>query len=269
MKAQELLLRAEKLANEPQVRGRVFLYLGITYAVLGDAEQARARFRAALLESPALTLDPKRIKAEVVEMLEQVRAGILGPLEVTVDLPAATVRVDGRDRGRAPISINLPVGPHEVEVRDTGGKVRFSQRVVVHHGQPTRVEVELLERPTSTPSLSFKPRDEPPRRRLWTWIAASGAAVTALAGAGVWISAAIDHDEFVDGDTRAERGEELRSTIERKQVAIYALFGASGALALTAAVLYYFEGRSASKHGATLSPMLGRGQVGLVLTWCR
>lgn len=68
--------------------------------------------------------------SEVTEMLADLVATLAGKLStepasparvtITSDPAGASVRVDGRDRGRAPVEIALPPGPHRIELHKPG-----------------------------------------------------------------------------------------------------------------------------------------------------
>lgn len=252
-KALDLLERAERVADDPGTQGQVQLYLGITSAVLGDGWRAKRHFRAALTLNPELSLDPGRIKAEVVRLLDDVRKSLKGTLIVHLpDDRPTTVLVDGKP---APRKVSLPVGAHELEVKRRGGRALHNERVVIGVGAVTTVRVTAPRDPVAAP----RPRRS---RRVWTWVALGSAAAAALAAGVVYGSGTVDEDELWREKTGPERGEELKATLRDKQDAIYGLLGASGALLGTAVVLYYLEGR-AERRGVTVSA----GPTGVSLSW--
>jgi len=252
--ALDLLERAERVADDPKTQGQVQLYLGITSAVLGDGWRARGHFRAALTLDPELSLDPGRIKADVVRLLEEVRRGLKGTLIVRLpsDRPT-TVLIDGTP---APRKVSLPVGAHRLEVRGHGGRSLHTERVVIGVGAVTTVRVAAPGDPEPAP----RPRRG---RRVWTWVALGTAGAAAIAAVAVYGAGTVDEDELWQEKTGPARGEELKASLRHKQDAIYGLLGASGALFATAALLYYFEGRAVERRGVTLTA----GPTGVSLTW--
>ena len=250
----ELLEQARRTAVEPSVAGKIELYLGVNLAVLGDPDGARRAFRAAVTHDPTLTLDPRRIKREVLQMLEEVRRELVGVLVVTPNLAGARVRIDQSVRGHGRVSATLPIGTHEVEVLSPDGRSRHRQRVVVPAGGTVRLRVTLGVPPSPRPRGRIGP---------WTWVAGSGAlaaltvAVTLVAWAGV------DYEAYWDSKTEAARGHELEQEIRAKSIGAYTLFGISGALAATTAVLYHRDRRRREPPRVQLTPHVGEPGVGL------
>lgn len=236
--------------------GRVYLYIGLNHAFLGEEVRARRAFARALSHDPGLQVDPDRIKTEVVQLFEEVRGNMRGELTVEARFAGAVVVVDGVRRGRAPRTLRLPLGPHIVEVRDREGRVRHRQRVEVHADRAVAVVVAGRPRPkTETPVFEFRPKretspappDEPrPRRRKWTWVAAGGTAAMATIGLGLWISGALDYEEYLETNDLA-RYRELEDAIPKKYIAADVFLGIAGAMAVTTVVLFFLEGRPAAR----------------------
>ncbi len=113
------------------------------------------------------------------------------------------------------------------------------------------------------------------RGRFWTWIAAGGAVVTLAVAIGLGASASADHtaweEEFERGQSGAgdrQTWEALGQDLEAKATAANVLFATSGVLAVTAAVLFFVEGRPTERPAATrtsVGPGPG-GVYGLSLT---
>jgi hypothetical protein len=252
--AVELLERAALVTSDPQLLGRIQLYLGINHAVLGAPARSRQAFRAALTHNPLLELDPARIKQDVVDLFQEVRRGMLGQLVVQGTPEGAEVRVDGERGGWVPYQGWLPVGRHRVEVRSSDGKHVFRQEVVLHLDKRVDLRVALRARPSDPPVVAQfnpTPRSVPDRgpRRIWTWVSATGTVVTLAAAIILILSAKSDYDEYWATETSAAMGKELAETIEAKSLGSYVLFGVSGALAAATAVAYYLEGRRGTGRG--------------------
>jgi len=280
----EALARAEKVAKAPDVLARVHLYRGLNRAVTGDEARARASFRAALIQDPAVRLNPRKFKPSLTELLDQVRRGMRGELSVTGSSAGATVLVDGKKAGKTPYVGRVIIGRHVVEVRGAAGQ-RRRQEVIVAYQKRSRVEVKLgppakapPPSPAPVPRVAPKaatvvPHTDPPapepRRRIWTWVAAGGAVAAAGVAMGVGASVYSDRDEYeslAPGDARLG---ELEAAARDKTVAVNVLFAAAGALAVTSIVLFFLEGRLGRAEGdrarVRLAPVAGQAR-GLLLT---
>jgi hypothetical protein len=97
------------------------LLSGAIFMARGRRDAARSRLRRALDLDPELAPSPARFSPRVLAELAALRATedarARGRLEVEVDLPEATVFIDGRPRGRAPLRLDdVPVGRHLLRV---------------------------------------------------------------------------------------------------------------------------------------------------------
>jgi hypothetical protein len=242
--------------------GRVYLYIGLNHAFLGEEARARRAFARALGYDPGLKVDPDRIKTDVVQLFEEVRRNMRGELTVEARFKGAVVVVDGVRRGRAPRTLRLPLGPHLVEVHDREGRVRHRQRVTVHADRAVAVVVSGRPRPKAeTPVFEYRPEretapappDEPPRRRrLWTWVAAGGTVAMATIGVGLWISGSQDYEEYLETKDLG-RYHELEDSIPKKYIAADVFLGIAGAMAVTTVVLFFLEGRPAARKASAAS----------------
>jgi len=159
-------------------------------------------------------------------------------LRVASRPPGAEVLVDGRALGQTPLERALPLGAHRLALRLEGYRV---------HEQDVRVEEGGAEVTATLEPVAAVPPPLParPRRRLWTWIATGGAVVLAAVGVGFAVSADLDYDEYQNTED-PERFRELEDAVPRKAAIGYSAIGVAGALAVTAVVLYFVEGRPAA-----------------------
>jgi hypothetical protein len=139
----QLLERARRRARDPQVLGRI--QLGINHAVMVRAAEARAAFRAALVASPALELDPRRFKQSIVEHFQEAKRGLRGQLEVTGGEPGAQVLLDGARLGDTPWSGAVGVGRHALVVRSRDGRRGHAEEILVAASDKTRVVARLVK----------------------------------------------------------------------------------------------------------------------------
>lgn len=138
-----LLKQAKLKAKDPGLLGRIYLYLGLNHAVIGQKKVAKKEFYTALIKNPGLSLDPKRFKLPILEMFNQVRQSMRGDLSVSADREAAVVLVDGKNVGQAPFKAPHTIGKHLLEVRSQDGRFGYAEEVIVSFDQHTQVKAKL------------------------------------------------------------------------------------------------------------------------------
>lgn len=176
-----------------------------------------------------------------------------GRLKVLSTPPGAEVLEQGKRLGPTPLALSLTPGKHQLSIR-LSGYLPLERTVELAPGKSQVVEVEL--KPVSVPgepaavtSPATEKKDAAPRpgrRRLWTWIAAGGAAVALGVGIGLGVSAKSAHDEFETTED-VQRYWELKDSVEEQALGANIAFGVAGGLAVSAAVLFFLEGRSADR----------------------
>lgn len=188
---------------------RLLLLRGQCLLALGRAEQAQAAFVAALKKDVTAELDAATANPDALELFDQARQGFPGRLSIAVASGQASVRVDGKSHGPAPLTLELPAGPHVVEATAPDGK-RARAEVDVKAGR--RLEVVLpwpaaaappadapvaVAPPTPTPTPGPAPGDAPARpaatvsagtpRSHLGWIPlGAGVAVAGVGGILLW-----------------------------------------------------------------------------------
>lgn len=143
-KAIKMLNKAKKKAKDPKTLGQIHLYLGFNYAVLKNTTKANDAFTAALTNDPTVSIKSDEIKESVQKMFLDVRAGMIGSLEVTSDRAASAVFIDGKKMGDAPYKGTVQVGRHELKVVSNDGLSEFTGEVVVAVGQQHKVSAKLV-----------------------------------------------------------------------------------------------------------------------------
>lgn len=98
------------------------------------------------------------------------------------------------------------------------------------------------------------------RPRLWTWIAAGGAAALALSGLVVGLNAQDTFDELEQRCAPACARSDA-DAVDRRAVAADILLGSAAAVAAAAVILYLVEARAPAAKNIT--PVAGPGVVGL------
>jgi len=256
----ELLNRALSATTDPTLLGRIQLYLGVTHAIMDNEAQARLDFRAALTSDPALTLDGLGLKRSIEELFREVRQQMHGELVVKANRPGL-VFVDGKWVGKVPLKVRLTIGPHVVEVRGSDGKPRYSSKVMVAADHRLTIVAKLGG---VSPGRRPRPPRAAPRRRLWTWVAAGGAAAALGVAIGLGASADANNSEYWADGTRPERGAELEDPIRSKALGANVMFGVAGALAVTSVLLFFLEGRSSRPDGQAWVAPLGQAPGAMV-----
>jgi hypothetical protein len=268
-----LLQRAQELTRDPELLGRIQLYLGVNFLVLGDRSAAAAAFAAALGHDPELTIDPARFNTEAIGLFGEVRREVKGELIVTSPTSAAEVIVDGRRAGVTPYRGRHSVGVHRLMVRSAQGqRLLLAQRVVLRQDRQTVVKVPPLA-PTAgaatvPDAISVANRHAPgaapqaaPGTRLWTWVAAGSAAAALAAGVGLGLSARADHEAYSDCSAPPPELERLQDRGETKNLAANTLFGVAGVLAVTSVILFVLEGHSGEASGTKQASLPDIGWV--------
>lgn len=227
---------------------------------IGQAYERTFRYDRALeyyrryLDEGGPEADDRAAVEARIEALE----GLLGTLNIEVNVPSAEVWVDGHRVGTAPGSFRVPGGPHVVELR-------------AESFEPDRREVQVSAR--SEQELRFE-LDERfyGVHPAFFWSTLGGAAVVAGIGAvfGVQaLNARADIDDRL-ADPRQRHGVVRSELDEVSTLALTAdvFFAAAGVLAVGAGVLFFvtdFGGGSEDEGGeaVTVSPSVGPTGAGI------
>ncbi len=261
-------------AKSPDTLAKIHLFLGANYMDTGKQKQADAAFLQALKHDPKLKL-PEEFKSSQKVAFEKVRLDARGDLRVSSNIKTR-VMVDGVAAGKTPYRAKLAIGSHVVAILGPRGKWR-TETVILFPGRETGIKAnfKMVKKPRRG---AGKPKKS--GGRLWTWIAAGSAVAVAGVGLGLWFAGDSDYSEWQDLQPDAataaandERLTELEDSIRAKEIGAYVSFGVAGALAVTSVVLFFVEGRGASKErrasfidlgGVELRPFMGRTS-GLIL----
>lgn len=103
---------------------KVHLLRAQCFAARQDYARAEEAFALALDANPDATLDPTRVDPTVVKVLDSVRARLTGTLVAGSTPAGATLLVDGKSAGVAPLTMALPVGKHHVEAKWGDGELK-------------------------------------------------------------------------------------------------------------------------------------------------
>jgi hypothetical protein len=204
--ALEKFREAHRLVPSPKIQYNI----GLAAEGLDRPAEAMRAYRAYL---DAATNDDEKHQAHARARIAALRARVTF-LDVTADLPGATVLVDGVDEGQLPLSRALVVnpGPHQVVVQPRGGETPWVRAIrgeaggtVALQGQlsaltPARINPVAPVSPPATPveplhpSLvttgveTTPPAESPPfYQRGWFWGATAGVVAVAAVVAVVLI----------------------------------------------------------------------------------
>lgn len=137
------------LADSPRDLQDALLLLGMCHLANGDDINARLAFRRAAVLDPSRSLETASYSPEVRGIFDELRTNAAtqspGRLSVHPSIKDATVYVDGRQIGIAPID-NFAVvpGPHTVVVRGVAGSAS-SSKIEVVPGQSVPVNPLLVQ----------------------------------------------------------------------------------------------------------------------------
>lgn len=279
-----VLMSAQATAPSPLIR----LEIAAAYEGLDDPVRA-AEIYQALSDDPGLFGKPKKRCRQRLEAVQQK----VGRLTIESRLKDALVEVGDSEVGGTPLPGPVYVEPGDVKITVSTAAESETRTVEIAAGESKTVRFDFRDRPAKAapdrpmdPLARPVPDEPPPRRerrpaptavakesggggggfpptimgRRWTWVAAAGAAVTAIVGMGVGISAHVDYARYKDDTTPSSDYPDLESGISAKSTAANVMFGLAGGLAVTAVVLYLVEGPSSAGERAQ-APSGGRWLV--------
>lgn len=125
--ALQLLSQAVAVTGETRHLRDAFLFVGLSQTALGDQDAAKRAFAQAVVLDPAMELDPLRYPPRVQQAFLAIRDRIRAapPATLRVQVPErmpATIWVDGRKRGAAPLTVeSLPPGRHFIRAVGVDG----------------------------------------------------------------------------------------------------------------------------------------------------
>ena len=230
---------------EHGLRARILLYVGLNQAVMGHKRRARASFRAALLQDPAVDLDPDQFKPDLVALFRAERRLTLGRLDIAADLTGAEVRLDGKPAGTVPLSRYLRPGRIHVEVGGSAGARAHAEQIRLEAGQTLRLALRLS--PTATQPTPGGAKPAP--GRVATWVLGGAGVACLVAGAVLGGLARADHESWQDLAAEGKEPlswQETREAGQDKQLAANVLLGVGGGLAAAGVALFFLEPRWAS-----------------------
>jgi len=218
------------------------------YEKLKDVPRALRAFRDYLRQEPKAP-DRKKVEASILALEKKLRAQGFSQLIVVTDPPRARVKVDGKDIGESPASVELVKGPHDVTLALEGYKpVDRVLDIKLEASSFMSVQLEKLPPPPPPKLLPPPPVVQSPalelveKRRPPNPVPGAIAGGAALVGAGVgtyfWMSAETTAKALRTGNqSGAERDVLYDRAVKQSDTAMVA-FAAAGGAAVTAVVLF-------------------------------
>ncbi|MFY0575479.1 PEGA domain-containing protein [Cystobacter fuscus] len=160
-------------------------------------------------------------------------------MTVSSEPTGARVQVDGKARGVTPWSDKLEVGPHRFEVTREGYQP-LRRDVELRPGAP--LELQLMLTPLSKSAVALESRQEQPRRRVWTWVAAGAAGVATAGAVTLGLLARSDSRELLARPHERAEAQRLHDSALGRARASNILTGTAGAALLAGTALFFYEG---------------------------
>ena len=266
-----------KKAFEARPHRSIQVNIAMSYASMGDNLKAYDHLQIYMkMRAPS---DPP-----LPEVLQQLPLRI-GSIVVRVPDPKVGIFVDGQIRGNTEVKLLFEPSKRVVDVR-LGNRIVATRVIDVKGGQEHIWEVtqQMLEaakpRPVEptpprrevvfVPTPGPTPTDDSGKKKLgrlhWAYFTAAAVLVAAAAGAAAYTSFKNlqIHDDFVKDPTNRD----LQQEGILYQNTANGLWGATAAVAVTAAVLGVFTRwkPKARERQVTVAPLSGPGSLGLSLT---
>jgi hypothetical protein len=138
-------------AKDATHAAKLLLVRGQCLLALGQADKAAAAFTAALKKDLASELDVATASPQAIELLEKARAALPALVSIAVVNGEASVRVDDKPVGPAPLTVELGDGLHVIQASARDGRVAKAE-VEVRAGRRVEVNLLLERAPVVTPA---------------------------------------------------------------------------------------------------------------------
>jgi hypothetical protein len=145
---QRALRTLDAAASQPapdRLLSEIHLLRGQCFAALQDFPAAEVAFGKALEHDPEASLDPAKVDPKVVRMVDNLRLVMKGDLRVRTRPAGASVKLDGKPLGAAPVRASVSIGRHSLEAIAQDGKKTALEEVVIRSLRATEVDLVLKE----------------------------------------------------------------------------------------------------------------------------
>ncbi|MDJ0765088.1 MAG: tetratricopeptide repeat protein [Myxococcota bacterium] len=243
-KAAEAFLLANKTLSHPTS----LLNAALSYDRSENIPQAILTYEAYLTAVRDQDSEDPNVKRRVQRLRKKV-----GKIDVRAICQSdpCQIKVDGVDRGDAPVNVMVLPGPHHIEAIDEG-KVIDAEYVVIGPGEAKAVHLE--EKVEDLPVFVDMDRQKcrmvdghrvgqqceeaKLKAPFWVMLGLSGA--VGLTGSSLWLSVLGDKEDFKAKDfydpEEYAKAEQIKEKGENKQLVAGVLVGAAGCLAVAATV---------------------------------
>jgi tetratricopeptide (TPR) repeat protein len=262
--------QAQKLKNHPSL----WFNVGRCYEQLKEPGPALRAFRSYLFALPQAA-DRVAVEASVVKMHKLLQTKSQTQLVIR-STPVASVTVDGVERGTSPVFVELSSGVHQVALSADGFE-KTERTVTVAIEKLPEATFELVpvvaaavEAPVDIPlkpkTLAMRPAlaasppqvesalkpQQPPARRVATWVLAGTAVAAAGAGVGLMLGAQGASNELLARPHPRAEADALVARTQGFSLGSNIAYGVAGAAAVTAVILFFVEGGTTGPRAETL-----------------
>lgn len=235
---------------------------------MGDLPGALASYHAYLREVPDAE-DRQQVRKTIAALEKRLAATGRQHLLVTSDPSGAEVSIEGKARGRTPLSAALAFGTYQLSLALPGfetarREVRLAKdRPVelalklqaVASAPPAPVAQAVPPAPAAAPPSLSAPAPSPvpapqaaPQKverkkgRVWTWVAAGTAVALTGVGIGYGVAAKSDSNKLVSGQYTQPQVQQLYDGAKSKSGTANVFYGVAGAVGAVGVALFFVEG---------------------------
>jgi tetratricopeptide (TPR) repeat protein len=224
---------------KPEAAGVVSYNLGQAYEKLGDIGAAVKAYKEYLRLVPKATDRPS--VQTIIGNLEARLAKGVQELAVSSAPTGANVSVDGKLRATTPVTMELPYGPHELEL-SADGYDSAKRTVELTPQAATKLDISLAKKAAPLPPPAA-PAPAPEKPRIWSWVALGGTVVALGAAAAFGATAKAKAKELQSQIHSSPVPDELYDASVKAQVASNVMWGVTGVGAIATGVLFTVEGK--------------------------
>lgn len=254
----------------------IFFNIGKCWEQLGETAKAMRAYRDYLRLAPDAK-DRDTVSDAIANLERRLKEKGLQQLLVFADPPTARIDVDGKDLGTSPASIELIAGNHKLTVKLEGYET-VERSFVMSIARATEMTINLrpatpeLKTPPPPPPLVDVPKKDEPKKddtklatltpdltkpvepapakkggRLWTYVAGGVAVASLGAGIGLGVGANGAASELTNKNAPPDRTradlDAIAGRANGMALGANVSYGVAAAAAVTAAVLFFVEGR--------------------------
>lgn len=227
-------IAAFEAAYKARPNGVVLYNIAQCHEKLGELKDALLYYRRYLEETPKAD-DRAQVEATIASLEQRVAAKSIQELKVRSSPSGGEVSIDGAPRGKAPLSLKLPVGAHEVQVGLEGYETGH-RKVDLTPSAAVELDIALLPKAALSPNRPAAPQ------KVWTWAALGTAGAALAAGVTFGLLAQQDSKELTTVMHQQSDAERLYQSAKTRSLTANVLYGVSGAAVVAGGALFFVEG---------------------------